>query len=258
MRITSWNVNSINARLAVVERYVTEQAPDILFMQELKTLDFPEEPFKKLGYECHTVTQKTYNGVAILSKTPLRLLKTKVPGYESDEQARFIEAEIEAESGGLRLINIYLPNGNPIDTEKFDYKLEWMAHLKAYLQQLRVQSVPFLIGGDFNIIPEDKDCHDPKAWKDDALFHMKSRKIYRSMLNLGLTDALRVRNTAAMQYTFWDYQAGAWPQNKGIRIDHFLLSPEIADRLQGCAIHKTPRGWEKPSDHTPIEITLQK
>lgn len=252
MKITSWNVNSINARLDIAKRYIADTQPDILMMQELKTLDFPSMDFQAAGYHSHAVTQKTYNGVAILSKKPLELIHTKLPGYEDDPQARYIEARLD----GVTYINIYLPNGNPLGTEKFDYKCRWMDHLITHLARLRQQSIPFVIGGDFNIIPEEKDCYDPKAWLGDALFQPESRQAYRRMINLGLTDALRARTQAAGHYTFWDYQAGAWPQNKGIRIDHFLLSPEMADRLEGCTIHKDPRGWDKPSDHTPIEITL--
>lgn len=252
MKITSWNVNSINARMDHVKKYLADYQPDILMVQELKTLDFPADEFKDSGYKTEAVGQKSYNGVAIFSKHNIGVIYKSLPGNDNDDQARYIEADIN----GLRLINIYLPNGNPVDSDKFDYKLGWMKHLKMRLETLRNKRIPFAIGGDFNVIPEDKDCHDPKAWAGDALFRPESRALFRSMLNLGLTDALRVSNTKSQQYTFWDYQAGAWPQNKGIRIDHFLLSPELADRLEGCEIHKDPRGWEKPSDHTPIQITL--
>lgn len=253
MKITSWNVNSINARLDHVKRYLEEQQPDILMLQELKTQDFPALEFESLGYKCEAVGQKSYNGIAIISKHTIDTIHTALPGNDNDEQARYIEADIN----GLRVINIYLPNGNPVETEKFDYKLNWMRHLKTRLETLKNEDTPFAIGGDFNIIPEDKDCYNPKVWEGDALFHPKSKTIYRSIINLGLTDAYRVKNTQAKQYTFWDYQAGAWHQNNGIRIDHFLLSPEIADRLESCDIHKDPRGWEKPSDHTPIQITIK-
>lgn len=252
MKITSWNVNSINARLDVAKRYITEYAPDIMMMQELKTLEFPAAAFEDMGYHCYAAGQKTYNGVAILSKKSLNITHTKLPGFEDYPQARYIEAELD----GITLINIYLPNGNPLGTEKFEYKCAWMKHLVARLGNLRKNSIPFLIGGDFNIIPEDKDCYDPKAWVGDALFQPESKRVYRTLINLGLTDALRAISQSAGIYTFWDYQAGGWQQNKGIRIDHFLLSPEMADKLLACHIHKEPRGWDKPSDHTPIEITL--
>lgn len=252
MKITSWNVNSVNARLEHVKKYLKEYQPDVLMLQELKTLDFPASEFESLGYASEAVGQKSYNGVAILSKHTINTLHKSLPGNDNDEQARYIEADIN----GVRLINIYMPNGNPVGTEKFDYKVGWMKLLKKRLETLRKEQKPFAIGGDFNVIPEDKDCHDPKAWAGDALFRPETHEQFRAMINLGLTDALRVSNSKSEQYTFWDYQAGAWPQNKGIRIDHFLLSPELADKLEACDIHKDPRGWEKPSDHTPIQITL--
>lgn len=252
MKIVSWNVNSIKARAEHVKKYLKDSDIDVLMVQELKGLDFPADTFKALGYETVAEGQKAYNGVAIFSKTPITILSNQLAGDETDEQVRYLECEIK----GLRLINIYAPNGNPVDSEKYPYKLKWLARLKNHLKHLRTENSPFAIGGDFNVIPEDKDCHDPKAWKGDALFRIETRQIYRQILNLGLTDAFRVFDTRAEQYTFWDYQAGAWQKNNGIRIDHFLLSPEIADRLQSCTINTEPRSWDKPSDHTPIEIIL--
>ncbi len=252
MKIVSWNVNSIKARLEHVKRYLNETAPDVLMVQELKGLEFPKDKIEELGFRTHAVCQKAYNGVAIISKHPIEVIHSALPGYEDDEQARYIEADIN----GLRLINIYLPNGNPVPGDKYDYKLKWMGHLYNRLKALTESDTAFVIGGDFNVIPEDKDCHSPNDWRGDALFRPETHAIYRSILNLGLTDAFRVNNTLDEQYTFWDYQAGAWQKNNGIRIDHFLLSPTIADRLEGCTVNKTPRGWEKPSDHTPIELTL--
>ena len=252
MKVVSWNVNSIKARLEHVKKFLTDTSPDVLMVQELKGLDFPAAEFEALGYKCEAVTQKAYNGVAIFSKTPIEVILTALPGDESDEQARYIEFE----TNGLRLINIYLPNGNPVDTEKFPYKLGWMERLYARLKELRDDNIAFAIGGDFNVIPEDKDCYDPKKWEDDALFHPDSHKAFRKLIHLGLTDALRVNNNQAFQYTYWDYQRGAWQNNHGIRIDHFLLSPELADRLKGCTIDAGPREWEKPSDHTPIMVEI--
>lgn len=252
MKIVSWNVNSIKARLSHVQRYLEENTPNVLMIQELKGLDFPKETFESLGYQTHAVTQKAYNGVAVISKHPIDVIYSTLPGYEHDEQARYIEANINS----IRIINIYLPNGNPTPGPKYDYKLEWMEHLYTHLKHLTEENTPFLIGGDFNVIPDNKDCHAPKDWYGDALFRPETHKIWRKILNLGLTDAFRVNNQAAGQYSFWDYQAGAWQKNNGIRIDHFLLSPTIADQLQCCEINKNPRGWEKPSDHTPIELTL--
>lgn len=256
MKIASWNVNSIKARKDHVIKYLQDTDLDVLMVQELKGLDFPAEDFKAICYETAAVTQKAYNGVAIFSKTPITIIHEKLPPIsqddDSDEQARYIECE----TNGLRIIDIYLPNGNPVGTEKFTYKLSWMERLKNRLKELKENDIPFIIGGDFNVIPEEKDCHDPKAWKDDALFQPESRAALRSLINIGLYDAFRIYNKSAGQFTFWDYQAGAWQKDNGIRIDHFLLSPEITDRLLNCTIDKTPRGWKKPSDHTPIIIEI--
>lgn len=252
MKITSWNVNSINVRLENLKRYLTETAPDVLMLQELKSLEFPSADLKAMGYESAYVGQKAYNGVAVLSKTPVSVVLQKLPGDDADEQARYIEFE----TAGLRLIDVYAPNGNPVSTEKFSYKLSWLNRLHARLKTLREDNVAFAIGGDFNIIPEEKDCHDPAAWSGDALFQPESRAAWRALVNLGLYDAFRIYYKGAGHYTFWDYQAGAWPRNHGIRIDHFLLSPELADRILSCRIDKEPRGWDKPSDHTPITIEI--
>lgn len=252
MRIASWNVNSIKTRLPYVTEWLATHKPDILMLQELKGLDFPSGHFADLGYKSAAVTQKSYNGVAILSRHYIEVIREKLPGDEDDMQARYLEAEIN----GVRAINIYLPNGNPVDSEKYPYKLRWMERLRAHLAVLRRDEVPFSVGGDYNVIPEPEDCFDPKAWKDDALFKPETRAQFRALKYMGLTDALRVVNGAPAQYTYWDYQYNAWPANKGIRIDHFLLAPALADKLQSCTIDKTPRGQEQPSDHTPIMIEL--
>lgn len=255
MKIASWNVNSIKARLEHVKRWLAANPVDVLMIQELKGLEFPAEELEKIGYKSKAVTQKAYNGVAILSKHDFEVIYTALPGDETDEQSRYIEIEMN----GVRIINIYLPNGNPVsaDSEKFPYKLGWMDRLYTRLKELRKDSVPFLIGGDFNVIPEEKDCANPKAWEGDALYHPETHKRWRALLNLGLIDAFRVYNQAAEQYTFWDYQRGAWQKNDGIRIDHFLLSPAITDRLINCTIDKVPRGEEKASDHTPITLEIR-
>lgn len=261
MKIASWNVNSIKIRLEHVKRFLSEQSPDVLLLQELKGLDFPTTKVEELGYHSHAVTQKAYNGVAILSKHPITPVLDHLPQNDNEdnnnEQARYLEATIN----GLRIINIYLPNGNPAPGSKYDYKLEWMERLYARLKHLRGEDIPFLIGGDFNVIPEDKDCYDPKLWKNDALALPQTRAAFRALLHLGLYDALRINTKepathTISHYTFWDYQAGAWQKNHGLRIDHFLLSPHIADIMQTCTIDKTPRSWERPSDHTPIIIEL--
>lgn len=221
-------------------------------IQELKGTEFPADVFEELGYKSKAVTQKAYNGVAILSKSDINVVRDSLPGDDSDEQARYLEVDIN----GLRIIDIYLPNGNPVESEKFPYKIEWMKRLYTHLKTLRDSSIPFIIGGDFNVIPEDKDCYDPKAWEGDALTQPKSRSAFRALLNLGLYDAFRIVNNESEQYTYWDYQRGAWDRGNGIRIDHFLLSPELTDRLVDCTIDKDPRGWDKASDHTPIVVEV--
>lgn len=252
MKIAIWNVNSIKARLDHVRKWLQDVKPDVLMIQELKGLEFPTDAFEGLGYDIHYVGQKAYNGVAIFSREEASVGLDRLPGDDNDEQARYLEIDL----GGITLINIYAPNGNPVDTEKFTYKLAWLERLRLRLAILRAQAVPFVIGGDFNIIPEEKDCFDPKVWANDALFRLETRQAWRALTYLGLTDALRINNSESAQYTFWDYQAGAWPQNKGIRIDHFLLSPVIADRFVSCTVDRTPRGWDKASDHTPVVLEI--
>lgn len=252
MKIAIWNVNSIKARLDHAVNWLGSTKPDVLMIQELKGLEFPAEAFATIGYQPAFVGQKAYNGVAILTRQPTTVILDKLPGDDSDEQARYLEVEYN----GIRLINVYAPNGNPVDSEKFPYKLGWLERLRLRLAELRNDTVPFVIGGDFNIIPEERDCWDPKVWADDALFRIESRQAFRAIMNLGLTDAFRVYNQQAGQYTFWDYQAGAWPQNKGIRIDHFLLAPILADKLINCTIDKEPRGLDKASDHTPVMLEI--
>jgi exodeoxyribonuclease-3 len=253
MKITSFNVNSIRARLPNVMEWLKAAQPDVLFLQEIKceSDQFPVDDFKAAGYRCLINGQKTYNGVAIVSHEALTQKSQSL--NPDDPQARYLEAEL----GGVTFINIYAPNGNPLGSEKFPYKLDWLQRLTSRAQELLREEVPFLIGGDFNIIPEEIDCHDPKAWGNDALFQPESRAAWRTLCNLGLYDAFRVLHPGlAKAYTFWDYQAGSWPRDAGIRIDHFLLSPQLADKLTGCSIDKNPRGAEKASDHTPIVVEL--
>ncbi len=221
-------------------------------MQELKGLEFDDAHYRALGYQSVAEGQKAYNGVAILSKHPITVIQNILGGDEADTQARYLEVEIQ----NTRLINIYLPNGNPVPGDKFDYKPAWMERLYKRLKVLREENISFAVGGDFNIIPETRDCLNPKAWADDALFRIESRKKFRQLIHLGLTDAFRVFNQQDGQYTFWDYQAGAWERNNGIRIDHFLLSPALTDRLLSCTIDTAPRSWDKPSDHVPVMIEV--
>jgi exodeoxyribonuclease-3 len=252
VKIATWNVNSIKARLDHVLKWLQTESPDVLFLQELKGEEFPTAPFQDAGYESLFVSQKAYNGVAILSRGKAAPILTALAGDDTDAQARYIEADWQ----GVRLVNIYLPNGNPVGDKKFAYKLNWMDRLIQRLSKLRQDRIPFLVGGDFNVIPDPKDCYDPALWAGDALFHTDTRRKFRTLLSLGLTDALRVATDAPQEYTFWDYQAGAWQRNNGIRIDHFLLSPPVSDRLVSCRIDRTPRGWDKPSDHTPVILEL--
>jgi exodeoxyribonuclease III len=255
VKIATFNVNSFKTRLNIVLDWLSTHQPDVLMLQELKGLEVSEDEIKAAGYHLNFVGQKAYNGVAMITREPAAVITRALPGDDSDEQARYIEIDYK----GVRFINIYAPNGNPIDTEKFPYKLNWLKRLYARLCDLRAEQRDCLIAGDFNIIPDDIDAASPKDWAHDALFQPESRALYRAMINLGFTDALRVTHPQQTGlYTFWDYQAGAWPRNNGIRIDHILLSPVLADKLTRCEIDKAPRALEKPSDHTPVfcEISL--
>ncbi len=254
MRIASWNINGIKARLAVITAWLEQEKPDMLCLQEIKSVDenFPRQPFESLGYNVQTHGQKGFNGVAILSKLPFDETHRGLEGDENDKQARLIEGVFSTASGAFRVCNIYLPNGNPAPGEKFTYKLDWMDRLHDFVVSRLKLEEPFILLGDFNIIPADIDCHSPKDWYGDALFRPESAERFRALLNLGLTDALRA-TTSEPSYTFWDFQSGAWRKNNGIRIDHLLLSPRAADRISNIRVHKELRGWDKPSDHVPIE-----
>ena len=258
MRIATWNVNSVNARLETVVRWFEEARPDVACLQEIKCVDekFPTEVFERLGYNVAIHGQKTYNGVALLSKTPLEDIRRGLPGDDADDQARYIEAVVSVKNRALRVASIYLPNGNPVDSEKFEYKLRWMDRLIDHSVKLLSYEEPLALAGDYNVIPTADDVHDPKAWANDALFRPETRAKFRELLHLGLTDAFRACHTEAHRYTFWDYQAGAWQKDNGIRIDHILLSPQAADLLKGSDIDRNIRGREKPSDHVPVWAEL--
>lgn len=258
MKIATWNVNSVKARLEPALAWLKQANPDVVALQEIKTVDenFPREAFEALGYNCAVHGQKSYNGVAILSKRPLEDVTPRLKGNEADDQSRYIEALVAGDKGLLRLASIYAPNGNPLGTEKFTYKLGWLERLAAHAKDLLASEEPVALMGDYNVIPEDKDCYDPRAWMNDALFQPQSRAALRKIEYLGYTDAFRSRHSEAGQYTFWDYQAGSWRKNQGIRIDHILLSPQAADRLGACAIDREVREGEKPSDHVPIWAEL--
>jgi exodeoxyribonuclease III len=257
MRIATWNVNSIKQRLEHLLRVLKEVQPDVICLQELKCVDeaFPRAEVEALGYNVVTHGQKAYNGVATLSKRPIEDPRRNLPG-EPDEQARYLEGVIPTSSGVVRVASVYLPNGNPINTPKFDYKLAWMDRLKAHAHDLLKTEEPVVLAGDLNVIPEPRDARYPQNWATDALFQPETRAKFHALLNTGFEDALRACDDGEGHYTFWDYQAGGWQRNNGIRIDHFLLSPQAADRLTEVRIHKETRGWDKPSDHVPVVMEL--
>ena len=259
VKIASWNVNSVRARLPNVLAWTRDAAPDVLLLQELKCEAdaFPALEFEELGYNLAVVGQKTYNGVAILSKSAIEIDHRKLPGGDGDDQARYVEGF----TSGVRVASIYLPNGNPISdagqrTDKFAYKLAWLERLYRHVRDLLATEDAFVLGGDFNVIPEPIDVHDPEGWDKDALYHVDSRAAFRKLMFLGLTDAFRARHGHAQRYTWWDYRSGAWAKDQGARIDHLLLSPQAADQLAACDIDRRPRGLDKASDHTPIWCEL--
>lgn len=254
LRIATWNLNSVRQRLAPLLAFLRETAPDILCLQEIKCEDgaFPRQEIEDAGYNVVIHGQKAFNGVAILSKSPIEESAAGLPGFDHDPQSRYIEAVISAGAGAIRVASIYAPNGNPPETEKYPYKLAFMEALTRHaVDLLKLEEITVLVG-DYNVIPAPRDVYDPNAWERDALFMPQTRAAFQRLLNLGLTDALRAATDEAGLYTFWDYQAGAWQKNKGLRIDHLLLSPRAADRLSRVEIVKSLRGDEKPSDHVAI------
>jgi exodeoxyribonuclease-3 len=258
VKLATWNVNSVRMRVDAATQWLKEASPDVVVLQELKCTDdqFPREAFESLGYNCAVHGQKTYNGVAILSKRPLEDVTPRLPGGDGDDHARYLEAVVTGDHGAIRVASIYAPNGNPIGTDKFRYKLAWLDRLAVHAKELLALEEPVALMGDLNIIPTEVDCYDPKAWIKDALFQPETRAAMRRIEYEGYTDAFRACHAETHQYTFWDYQAGAWQKDHGIRIDHILLSPQAADRLKACKIDKHVRGREKPSDHVPIWCEL--
>lgn len=250
IEIATWNVNSIKARIANVCRWLAEAGPDIVLLQETKVVDdaFPALELGDLGYNCAVAGQKTYNGVAVLSKQPIDVLERGLPGDESDQQARYLEVF----TAGLRVASVYAPNGNPVGTEKFTYKLSWLDRLCRHVAGIVDSEDTFVLGGDLNIAPTAEDVYDPAGWQNDALCHPEARAAYRRLCYLGLTDAVRAVHPSGPQYTWWDYRGGAWAANHGLRIDFLLLSPAAADRLAGASVAVTPRQWDKASDHAPV------
>ncbi len=258
MKIVTWNINGIKARIDNLLTWLKDSDPDIVCLQEIKSVDeaFPRMEIEALGYHVETHGQKGFNGVALLSKNSPDEVNRGLPGDDGDEQARFIEGVWSVGSSVVRVVSLYLPNGNPIDTEKFPYKLAWMKRLEDWAKERLSLEEPLVLAGDYNVIPQPVDAKNPEAWVNDALFQPESRGALRRLEYLGFTEAIRATTDAAETYTFWDYQGGAWQKNNGIRIDHLLLSPEAADRFTGAAIEKHVRAWEKPSDHVPVAVDL--
>ena len=257
MKIATFNINGIKARIDALPQWLDEAQPDVALLQEIKSVDenFPREIFEDRGYNVETHGQKSFNGVAILSKLPLEDVTRGLPGDAEDEQARWIEATVIGEQA-IRVCGLYLPNGNPTPGPKYDYKLAWMARMEERAKVLLASEMPLVFAGDYNVIPQDEDAARPQVWQQDALALPQTRAAFRRLLNLGLTEAFRARVLGGDHYSFWDYQAGAWNKNDGIRIDHLLLSPQAADLLQDVRIDKEIRGREKPSDHVPVWIEL--
>ena len=257
MKIISWNVNSVRARIENIKNYIKDAAPDILLLQEIKTQNenFPKDEFKKLDYLSYVFGQKSYNGVAIISKHKLDNVNNS---FIKDDlnQSRIITAELKLKKKKIELINIYVPNGNPVDTEKYEYKKNWLKKFIINIKKKIQKNSNILIAGDFNIIPEELDVHDFKRYENDALGRLEIRKKYRELINLGFKDVYRLKNKTKQEYTFWDYFAGSWQKNYGMRIDHFLLSNSLIENIKSININKKPRSKEKPSDHTPIELEI--
>ncbi|MBQ1203838.1 MAG: exodeoxyribonuclease III [Loktanella sp.] len=258
MKIATFNINGVKARIETLCDWLDQSAPDVAVLQEIKSLDdgFPRQMIEDRGYNLETHGQKGFNGVAILSKLPLEDVTRGLPGDDTDEQARWIEATVVGDVA-VRVCGLYLPNGNPAPGPKFDYKLAWMDRLLARARALLADEQPAIMAGDYNIIPQAADAAKPEVWREDALFRPDSRAAFRRILNAGFTEAFRARELAPGHYSFWDYQAGAWEKNNGIRIDHHLLTPQAADLLVDYWIEKDLRGRDKPSDHVPVWVELR-
>ena len=258
MKIATFNINGIKARVGALGDWLDEAQPDVALLQEIKSVDagFPREMFEDRGYSVETHGQKGFNGVAILSKRPLEDVTRGLPGDDGDEQARWIEATVMGDAQAVRLCGLYLPNGNPAPGPKYDYKLAWMARLEAHALTLLASEMPVILLGDYNVIPQDEDAARPEVWRKDALALPDTRAAFRRLVHQGWTEGVRARNAAPGVYTFWDYQAGAWDRNDGIRIDHLLLSPQAADLMRDVQVDAHVRGREKPSDHVPVWVDL--
>ncbi|PZO67035.1 MAG: exodeoxyribonuclease III [Paracoccus denitrificans] len=260
MKIASFNVNGIKARIHQLTAWLPEAKPDVVVLQEIKSVDegFPAELIEDLGWQVFTHGQKSWNGVAILSRLPVEDIRRGLPGDDSDEQSRWIEGTVIGDKRAVRVAGLYLPNGNPAPGPKYDYKLAWMERLRLHSAELLTTEMPVVMLGDYNIIPEPRDAAKPEAWVDDALFLPESRAAFRRIVNQGWTDALRVRDMAGTRgpFTFWDYQRQSWDRDNGIRIDHLLLSPQAADLMRDAGVDREQRAGEKPSDHVPVWVDL--
>ena len=259
IRIASWNINSVRMRIGLLMEWLRQGKPDVVLLQEIKCLvdGFPRLEVEDLGYNLAIVGQRSYNGVAILSRHPMTVEAERLPGSIDDEPARYVEAIIEAGPKVVRVASLYAPNGNPTASDKFTYKLAWFDRLRAHVVNLLAHEEPVVLGGDYNVVPSDDDVYDPIGWKDDALCRPESRAAFRRIIHSGFTDAFRALHAEPHRYTFWDYQAGRWQKDEGLRIDHLLLSPQATDLLAGADIDKEPRGRDKPSDHTPVWCDLE-
>ncbi len=257
MKIVSWNVNSIRARLENILDYIRDSDPDILLFQEIKTQEenYPLEVFNKIGYHSYVYGQKSYNGVAIISKLKIENIKKDFI-KDKLKQSRVITGEIIINKKKIKIINIYVPNGNPVDTKKYDYKKNWLSDFIKNIKKDVSLNSNIIISGDFNVIPEEIDVYDSKKYENDALFKIEIRKKFRELINLGFKDIYRYFNKSKQEFTFWDYFAGSWQKNYGMRIDHFLISNNLIDNVKSININKKPRGKTKPSDHTPIELEI--
>jgi len=257
MKIISWNVNSVRARINNITNYIKDDKPDILLLQEIKTQDenFPYEIFESIGYTSYTFGQKSYNGVAIISKLPIKNISKDFIKDEK-KQARVINGEIQLKKKKIELVNIYVPNGNPVNTEKYEYKKIWLKKFIVQIKKKISSGTNIIIAGDFNIIPEEIDVYDFKRYENDALGKLEIRKKFRELLNIGFVDVYRIKNKKKQEYTFWDYFAGSWQKNYGMRIDHFLISNNLLENISSIKINKKPRSKVKPSDHTPIELII--
>jgi len=256
MIISSWNINSVRIRTENIEKYIKKTNPDILMFQEIKCEDdkFPYDFFKEKKYNCYVFGQKSYNGVAIISKIKLSNIDKKF--NDPNNQSRLIASDIKISGKLVKLICIYLPNGNPVNTDKFPYKKKWLKNFINYLQKQMLTYDEIIIGGDFNIIPNSNDVDNPEDWENDALYKLEIRKEFRKIINLGFKDIFRLFNNESKQYTFWDYTQGSWHKNKGLRIDHFLISDKLSNKVKNVTIDKFTRGLVKPSDHAPIRINF--